>query len=354
MRLIHFPSFLRLRAHTARAVLNPRVLIHWWSLWKSAPVFDWIIGAQHFRDGNYEVARTYYRRGLLSAPKHRAAGCARLDYAYCLYRCGEWLDAKDELIKLTLQAPLMREAFMLFAEIELVLGRPQAAVNVLKRFLLRNPNDPVILGMVTHSSVAAGVSPEKLIALREKLTEAKQELDLEDEGVDSLSVALAQIEYALGEEQIGDQLLARVMATGVCPIEGIVLRAERLIKQRRFIQARKHLDRALKSSPRHPRIYALLARTYLGERSSNEAAWAVRLALLGCQHSFWQNAEVLQTLVAAYEQNNEKDAALLVALRMRKLASVSELNLDSLKSLQVQLERLRSGKSKATPKHAEH
>ena len=317
-------------------------------------MFDWIIGAKHFREGNYQVALSYYRRGLLSAPKHRAAACARLDYAYCLYRCGNWLEAKDELVRLTISAPLMKEAFILLAEIELILGRPQAAVTMLKRFLQRNSNDPIILAMVTHASIAAGVSTEKLFSLREKLQEVKQELDLEDEGVDSLSVALAHIEYAVGEEQLGDQLLARVMATGVCPIEGIVLRAERLLKHGRVLQARKHLDRALKASPRNPRVYALLAQSYLRDGKSGEAAWAVNLALQGCQHSFWQNADVMQTLVESYERANEKDAALLIALRMRKLASIRELNLDSLNALNIQLERLRSGLPKNSVKHAEH
>lgn len=321
--------------------LNPRSLLQWCKIWRSRPVTAWIIGAHYFRKGAYNTALEHYRVGLERAPRHRAASCARLDYAYCLYRTGSWADAREELYRLIDDAPRLREAYVLLAEIETVLGRGTSTTKVLQRFLEHAPDDAITAALLAHAQIELGASTDQLLSLRESLHAIREREEVEGYEHDVIATAVAHLELTAGDSQVGEQLLSRVIAGGGCFVEALLIRGEWLLKQGRMMQARKYLERAMRSAPRHPRAPMLLARAYLAEKAG-DPAWAVRLATIACQRSFWQNPQCLQTLAEAYERNKEHDAALLVAMRMKEVCSLNELDLETFASLQRHVERLTS------------
>ena len=326
--------------NTIGILIRPTLWTAWWKTWRGVPVVDWMIGAHYFRQGNFRRARDYYLRGLEKHRGHKAYASARLDYAYCLYRLGDWLEAKDELLGVIYSGAKLKEAYRVLGEIEFLTGRPLSAARAYDRGLRCYPDDFSMAMSFCHAAIVAGGPQHLLRKARSRLELLKAKVGLDDPRLDSINTAIAKYELSYGDSAVGEMILARVMASGKCPSEANLLRGERFLEQGRVLHARRLLQRALEKLKNDPRAYAMLARTYLAPGQHAEPSWALQLARTACERSFWQNPEYLQIMVEACEAINDLEAAELFRVRMRMLALSKEISLESLRDIEVQFERL--------------
>lgn len=321
---------------------RPSVFVNWWRNWRTLPVKEWIKAAHNFEKGDFLAARGYYEIGLKRCLDHPARHSARLDYAYCLYRIGDCQSAMVQLNGLIADRQQLRSSYLLLARIESVLGHNDEALAAVACCLELFPEDPRTLSCFIHIGIAAKVDLQKLEWAREQLITIKSELPLEDSKVLMIDTALADFEIRLGDELRGEQLLARVLATGKAPFEAIVLRAQRLLETGRVLPSRELLARAIRLGPRDPRPSLMLAKSYLLPDGSFEPAWAVQHATEACRVSSWQHTECLAVLAEAHEALGDSSTAELLTARIKNLLMTREISLDTIKQIESHIERLRS------------
>ena len=319
---------------------RPRLLLEWYRLWGTFPVSSWIHAAHYFQEGDFRTALEYYERGLNEHPAHRAAQCARLDISYCRYRLDQLEEAIDDLTSLTAGGVPLKDAYLLLAKIYHLLGRPLAAVSTLSRALELFPSDSQVSCAYMHLALSTIPTADVVEELKELLIAIKRDTALEDLRQIHIDAALAHFEVRCGDAELGDRILARVLATGHAPFEAVVLRAERLLEQQRIIPAREQLARALAAMPRSSHPARLLAESYLVEGILYEPEWARQLATVACTTSHWQDSRCLDVLIRAVEACGDFATAELYRARHKALTSTREY--DRLVSMTVP-SALRSG-----------
>lgn len=302
-----------------QALLKFCLLYQWWKSWKTLPVLPWIIAAQFYSQKNYREAARYYRQGLRTHPKHRAAVHAALDHAYCLWHLGEGKSAHELLSYILERGAKMKGLYLLLAKIQSALGENQAAADTLELALEQYPQDVKVLSAYAQAAVRSSASAFVVAKLKRRIKHLIVDLGLEHPKRPLLCAALACIELYYGREEQGEQLISRVLAADNPPIEAVMIRALWLYEQGRYAQARRLLERAFELSPYNPLAPALLARLYLIQGGGEEAAWAVQLATVACRLSFWENADNLEILVTAYQKAGDEACASLFAERERAL-----------------------------------
>lgn len=324
-------------------VRRPRLLLEWYRLWGTMPVPSWIRAAHFFQEGDFRSALEYYERGLLEHPSHRAAQCARLDIAYCKYRLDQLEEAVEELTRLTAGGAPLKDAHLLLAKIYHLLGRPLAAVSTLSRALEIFPADSQVACAYMHLALGTVPASDVIEELKDLLVSIKRDTGLEDVRHIHIDAALAHYETRCGDAELGDRMLARVLATGHAPFEAVILRAERLLDQQRIIPAREQLARAMAAMPRSSHPARLLAESYLIEGILYEPEWARQLATVACTTSHWQDARCLDVLIRAVEACGDVATAELFRVRHGSLPSTREY--DRLESVALATS-LRSGNSR--------
>ena len=314
----------------------------WWSAWGTLPVWSWIFAARSFRDGDFRTAAANYERGLSKYPNHVAAESARFDYSYCLYRLGEHHKAADELAILTDKGSSIAESYLLRSEILMTIGRAAEAVFILQKARKRFPKHARIAVCLMFALIEAGESSEEILELRDGLLAHRAAASLDDPIVGHINTAIASFELNYGTPSIGERLLARVIASGSCSVEAVVIRASWLLRTGNFAQARRLAARAVEAAPRQPLAYSVLATSLLAIGSPSDKRWALQLAQTACKLSAWENAKYLEVLERAYRAVGEADAADLIAERGRAISFRQQLVVENIDNIETEVSRLQS------------
>ena len=325
-----------------RLVKHPELFVKWWSRWRTVPVIDWIKAAQCFRERDFHTASKLYAAGLKRNSRHRAALCARFDYAYSLYRLGRLDEAKEQLRVITKRDGKLRDAYLLLASIELTTGDATDAIHTLQRAVDIFAEDSKVASAYAHALMTANAPKPMIMEAKAKLESQREQLPLESPQVELIDAALARFEILYGNQDLGDRLVSRVLAGGRAPIEIILLRGEKLLEKNRILLAREQFTRAMRKSPSNPRSPMLLARSYLRDGAFKDTTRAVQLATLACNLSRWNDVECLYVLSEAYRESGEFDASELVENRASILSSTHELSFDEIQKTSLEVERLRS------------
>jgi tetratricopeptide (TPR) repeat protein len=336
--------FESLSDYFSRPVALARWSWNWWQVWHTLPIFPWIKGADCFRRGDYRSAATHYLRGINKHPTHKAAFCAHLDYAYCLYRIGNLNEAARALSKVTLTRSPIKDAFLLLARIQMFTGDPESAIGTLRRGMLNFRKDNQLVVSYVNCVINAKGTPEQLEEARDLLEALRMRIDLNDPLMVALDSALACYEVRYGDYERGQQLLSRVIATGTAPFDAVLLRGESMLEEGLTFPGRGLIARAMSMSPADPRPAIALAKSYLADSETAEPRYAIQLATNACQLSQWQSIEALQLLMEAYNSAGESSIAELVQERLRTVAASREVSLEQIRDAEVQIQRLRSAK----------
>lgn len=329
---------------TLISALRPTLIINWWKIWKTPPVVSWIRGAELFKEGNFKSAATHYRRGLNRKRSHKAAACARLDLGYCLYQLGDLSGALQELSTVVKGSVPLKDAYLLLSKLQLSLGRTAEGIETMKRCLSLFPDDVQATLCYAYGLFTTDAPAKQLTLMKQYLLTIKEKLSLTDPLTVSVDTALATYELRYGEKPLGEQLLARVLASGVAPFEAILLRGEQWLKEGRLQQSRDQLERAMKAQPQDPRPLMLLARTYLADGENLEPDYAAQLATAACGRSNWENAECLTVLAEAYEHLDDPDTSLLIQTRLAALTNSDKLTLSRLSVASEDIQKARTAK----------
>ncbi len=325
-----------------RVLSKPALFLHWWRLWKKAPIISWIAAADEFRRGNFLHASNLYERGLRRHPRHQVAPYAMFDYAYCCFRLGRLALARENLSQLTRIGFALKDAFLLHARIETMLGDVFLASRILETGLRLFPNDIPMYCAYAQSVLSSGCDLETVEKIRERLDELRGAVSIVDGNFALLNTALARVETVSGNKKLAEQILARVIAGGAPPLEALLLRGDILAESGRVLQARLQYDRAIQQATNDPRPLSRMAQSYLQGNSPEEAGWALQLAVQICQFSLWQNPEYLKILSEAYARLGEAACAELVMSKLRGLNLSRALQVDEIRSAQQKIRQLGS------------
>lgn len=296
-------------------IFHPKVLKAWWTRWHTMPVGHWLLGAYYFHRKDFVRAANYYQTGLMQHASHPAALLARLDYAYCLLKVGEWQQAEQELFMLTCRSKAPEEVYLILSRLQLNIGNADAAIRVLKRYIEQSSANIKVKLCLFEAFIVKGQLTHDLKDLRKDLINIKAELDLEDELRPFIDTALASYEYIFGDKALAEQMIARVIATGSFPVEALVLRAKMLLETGRSSQALLTLERALKIKPDYLFAYQILSQAYLMTTDDRQVESALQAADFACRLTYWQNPACMKQLADCYEVQGDSLAALLMAER---------------------------------------
>ena len=324
-----FKAISRGLRNLAWLAARPKLVFDWYRMWSAAPVADWLRAADCFVKKDFAQAAEHYERGLKAQPSHPARHCARMDLAYCLYRTGNILGSLTQLTVVTESSIALRDAYLLRAKIEDILGKPELALRSLSDGLVLFPQDLRLLISFAHACLFNGIEHERLQDVRENLLQQKRELLLDDNRQVLIDAALSHYELRFGDSESGDRMLVRVLATGIAPFEAIVIRGERLLEQRRMLQAREQLGRAMRISPRNPRPARLLAESYALPGDFCEPDWAEQLAQVACKLSSWQNRECVELLSRISDTKGDTSTAELLAERSNELSRQLRIEIEN-------------------------
>jgi predicted Zn-dependent protease len=311
---------------------RPKLIVEWYRMWGTTPSVCWLRAADAFINKDFKRAVGYYERGLAQKPAHVARHCAVMDLAYCRYRTGDLEGAATELQKLTAESVALRDAYLLLAKINDILGKPDQSLQVLGDGLLLFPQDLKLMLAYMHTSLFYGLFHSRLGEVREQVLQIKRGLMLDDERQVFIDAALAHYELRCGDAECAERMIVRVLATGKAPHEIVILRGERLFEQRRVIQAREQLGRAMRLAPRNPRPVRLLAESYLLSGDFQEPEWAEQLATVACRLTNWKNIECLELLSRAYDEKGDTSTAELLSEKVREVRMTVELERVQLES----------------------
>lgn len=330
----------RLQAFTKRAKENsavwllarPHLAIDWIRMWKSLPVLSWIRAANAFVEADFTAASRFYEQGLQRHQRHPARHCARLDYAYCLFRLGKLVEATKELEDLLQEGAVLKNAYLLLARLQHTQGASLAALSTICEYLEHSGDDVQALAAYIHVSGQSRIRLPKLAQIKADLAATKSKYLIDDHRQLIIDAALAHYEIRFGERPVGERLLARVLATGQAPTEAVLLRGEAFLEVGRIEQARQQLERAFRMSPQNPIAPRLLAETYLVPGEFSEPTWATQLAETACRLSAWKNPRCLEVLARAYESSGEDIGAELVEARLTTSLAADGYSFKSLES----------------------
>ncbi len=286
----------------------------WFSRWRSFPVAAWIAAAELYQQGEFDRASKLYLAGLKSHPNSPAVVNAMLDLAHCLFRMKRFEESEQYLRRVTVIAPLEREAYVRLARLQIWLGHASEALWTMRMCIKKVSLDPELATLFATAVVEANSSPS-VIAEAQQIVSSM----FSDGGFPRLEVAKARLGL-LGEEAMAARDdLSKLASIDRGPFEAVVAFAEVLLREGKISYARHHLQRALAVAPEHPKVLRLLAAVYLREGAFFQPEYAVQLAVKACQVTDWRGVHELLMLSHAYVAASDKVAALLVATRAKDL-----------------------------------
>jgi tetratricopeptide (TPR) repeat protein len=313
---------------------EPSAVIDWISQWGSRPVIQWIKGAKLFAEGDYLTASKHYKEGLTLHPNHRAAGCARVDLAYCMYRLGELLEAERLLLDIVGRDVPREETYVFLAQIQSYLGRPISALRTLAAASHVYPDDISILAEKLNISLFAGLNSRTIKKIATTLYSLRNALSYSHPDSLIADTALAHYEIRCADRELGFRMLVRVLGSGSADAQAYLINGERFLEDGNITQAREQFSRAQRQNPLNPWSSFLLSRSYLvKDEAYFNGAFAVQLAVESCKISRWENVRILKMLQASYESVGDLASAELIKARIGTL-STAKFNEDEIYSAQ--------------------
>lgn len=317
------------------------VVRRWWATWRTLPVASWVKAANLYREGNFAEAEVYYARGLQRYANHPAQFCARLDYAYCLFKSRKFGEAEKQLRTVISGLPKTAEGYLRLARLQLWTGHSLDAAWTARRAISEIGVSPDLAALFLYSVVENG-GPQYL--LREALRAADElELDRDHAAARKLNAARARQAYIETRSDGAFKDIGDCAQDKDAPFEAILMYAETLLDEDRVAEARQELRRALGSAPEHPRVLSLLAETYLRSGVFYEPNYAQQLAATACQCTNWQSPREMHILAEAYYHSGDKIAALVTASKAKQVGSRLMGEYKDVKNLDRLIESLSSG-----------
>ena len=287
----------------------------WWTTWRTMPVSSWVKAAALYKSGKFEEAQLYYRKGLASHKKHPARFCARIDLAYCLFRCQKLQEAEENLCYVLQQVPQSREAGVRLAQLYFWTGNHVKAASIYRDLVKYNPTDADLVGRFV---IAVMEAPHPDHLLRDAV-QALFKLESKQMGHPRIETARAILALHKGDYEKGRAVLAAITANAGGPLEAYLWFSRLLIEEGKVLEARLHLNHALAISSSHPCVLAMLAETYLAAGATYSPDFAAQLASQACQYSNWLHPGHMHVLAKAYHHTGDRMAALLAASKAKEV-----------------------------------
>ena len=291
----------------SQRVVSPRLYFRWIRRWRSVPIRSWLIAARLFESGDFISAVPHYVRGLTHHPKHPAAGNARFDLAYSLYRLGRIRAALAELELLVRNQPENRDATLLYGRLLFILGRSECALREIYQATEIFLNDPAPHVALLHLIADSPDSIVQDVAWRTRAYRSRAklltQLDLMPAGSSpalAVEAALAAFDLRLGNREAGEQRVLRLLAGGSVGYEVLFMRGLQFLAADRVLQARELLTRATRLAPRDPRPVVYLAHSYLRAGAFESPLFALQLAQSAATSTEYSNPRVLDLLAEAH------------------------------------------------------
>ncbi len=316
---------------------NLRLYYRWIRTWKTVPVISWIKAARAFKDGRFVEAEKFYSDGLKSHPKHPARYSALLDLSYCQVKNKQIKRALNNLQHIVEHRPLMREAAIRLAKLQIWAGRFLESALTMRRFMKSGVHsaDEVALYLL---AVIENEGPKYLI---KEAVEYARKFDGKETPL--LEVSMARYYRFMGKNEEAKEMAMKLSSTHSAPFEALILAAEILLEENGGIFARHFLRRALAKNPEHPRALSLLAETYLADAPYRSVEYARQIALTACQNTNWESPRELHVLADAYIDLGDKMTALLIASKAKEVGSRLLGSYKDINSLDELIESLYSG-----------
>lgn len=317
------------------------VVRRWWTTWRTLPVISWVKAANLYRAGNFNEAEIHYARGLKRYAHHPAQFCARLDYAYCLFKSKKFDEAEKQLRTVISGLPKIAEGYLRLARLQLWTGHSLDAAWTARRGIAEVGALPELAALFLYSVVENG-GPQYM--LREALKAAEDvEAEHDHAPLKKLIAARARQAYVDSKSEGALKDLRDIAEEKDAPFEAILMYAETLLDMERVAEARQELRRALGAAPEHPRVLSLLAETYLRSGIFYEPNYAQQLAAAACQCTNWQSPREMHILAEAYYHSGDKIAALVTASKAKQVGSRILGEYKDVKNLDRLIESLSSG-----------
>lgn len=290
-----------------------KLYFQWVRVWKRLPVKPWVEAAVAYKAGEFALAEQKYEQGLNKHSRHIASRCALLDLAYCKQKLGKFQEAEHLLRKILSRDLRCKEAYVRLSDLLRHTGRSFEAACLLKRANRSFPLDEELCALFVFAVLDNG-GPEYLI--REARMLLKQHTS---QGSSSNKVKLAKARLAVlaGNSEHARELVDEVLCRTPNDLEALITSAQIALENHKVAIARQALRRALKASPKNPRVLACLAQSYLVSGPFYNANYAAQLAVLACQSSGWLGAKEMHTLAEAYYHQGDKMSALLMASKAK-------------------------------------
>lgn len=299
-------------------MLNSLTLyLRWWKTWKTLPVRQWVKAAKFYRVGQFKEAETFYLEGLERFDKHPARFSARLDLAFCLFKNKKYDEARDQLERVIIAEPRIKESYLRLARLQLWLGHTVEATWTARRALQILQPDGELLGLFLYAALE-NHSTQQFIT---EGLEIYKELPQEDQFNPLLQLALAKREITTNRTIRPWRPIHPMLSGELQSVEAMTYHGELLFKEGDIDQARHQLQRALSYRPDSPQILSLLAKIYLTEGEHHNVSFALQLAQNACQNSGWKNPKALHVLANCYAEQGDKMSALLIASKAKDVSS---------------------------------
>ncbi len=289
----------------------------WYSVWRSAPVSDWIKASTLYRAGDFSGAINLYERGLKRYPKNSARINAMLDVSHCLFRVRRFKESEAYLRRLLVEMPDLREPYIRLARLQMWLGYGAEAISTARVAVLKFGADPELATIFINAVLDAGASREHVLEARSVVNQ----FSCDGAGFPRFDVACVRLSLADSGSIEARDRLSQLASLDKGPFDAVVAFAEVLLAEGKVNYAKHHLRRALSVAPEHPTVLRLLARTYLQQTDIFNPTYARQLATSACQSTGWLSIRDLVTLAQSYIACGEQVEALLTALKAKELSA---------------------------------
>lgn len=291
--------------------------VRWWKTWKTFPVKPWVKAASYYRSGHFKEAENFYIEGLRKYVKHPARFSARLDLAFCFFKNRKYDEAREQLERVIVEEPRIKEAYVRLARLQMWLGHSVEAAWTLRRALQILQADGELVGLFILSALE-NYSTQQFVT--EGLSHYRK-LPLIEQSHPLLQLAIAKKDIIDDKVQRPWKPIHNLLTGELQTVEAMIYHAELLFKSEDLVQARHQLQRALSYRPDNPQVLYLLAKIYLAEGEIYNPSFALQLAQNSCQNSGWKNPKGLHVLADCYSHLGDKMSALLIASRAKDVST---------------------------------
>ena len=271
-------------------------------------IVNYFRGYLEFERDNLEKAKEELTRVFTVAPDYPLSS---LLLATIHYREGDYLLADEQIKRYLVKAGNNLAAVKLAAAIQVKLGKPEKAIDLMIPLAEEGDNDVQFLSMLGNAYMLVGNPEESTYYLQKAAELSPEQSDIKTE--------LALSQYQTGNVDNALEVLDTVIELDPELVKAAYLKVMINLKQENFHEVLKDVERALKREPDNANYYNLQGAAYLGlkdyerTRSSLEKALElqpefipamINLALLDLQNNDPESAVEQYQRILAINPNN--------------------------------------------------